>query len=231
MKKIKVTALFIGIIVLFAAITVQATTTVPSWRGDEGSTYQKWTFDNNLNPAETTADSNNPYGDPTLTVVGMFPETIWMNNDNGHQGVWNFSKWIEIFVPNNDQNTLPQSNKIIRIRMVYDAGRSCDQIFNPTVIVVPSTSTAAGTPTTNDQPIILDNPEVEILDNKYVRGIWNVTIWPNPISEKFYIKPRYCQLYVDEIEIDTICTPEPVTITFVLLGSLGIIAKRKRQKL
>ncbi|MHC4646467.1 MAG: PEP-CTERM sorting domain-containing protein [Planctomycetota bacterium] len=59
---------------------------------------------------------------------------------------------------------------------------------------------------------------------------WNITyhiiLEPNPASETIWVQPRDCTLYIDEIVVDTICTPEPGTL--LLLGLGGMVLLRRR---
>ena len=60
-------ALVLAALVVLAASTV-AQGDAPPWHGQDGTTYQKWTFDTADNPADPSSVSN-PYGDPTASIV------------------------------------------------------------------------------------------------------------------------------------------------------------------
>jgi len=67
---------------------------VPSlgWtRGDPGSTYQVWTFDDDNNPALPEIDEN-PYGTAEANIIGGY-----LDNFIGRPGVWgNYPDALEI---------------------------------------------------------------------------------------------------------------------------------------
>ena len=75
---------------------------VPSlgWtRGDPGSTYQMWTFDDDDNPALPEIDEN-PYGTPEASIVGGH-----FDGYLGRQGVWgNHPNPLEVslYIPNRE---------------------------------------------------------------------------------------------------------------------------------
>jgi hypothetical protein len=83
-------------------------------------------------------------------------------------------------------------------------------------------------------PVVLTNPgwtqmivsdPVLMGDHYYVT--YDITLEPNPPSEVIVIQPDACTTYIDEIVIDTICIPEPVTVCFLGLGALVLLRKRR----
>ena len=68
----------------------------PPWRGEEGSTYQEWSFwEDNTTPTPDFVD--NIYGDPLLTVNTPYN---WLDAIDSREGVWPLSGEIDVYIPN-----------------------------------------------------------------------------------------------------------------------------------
>ena len=89
----------------------------PSWRGEDNTTFAEWGFADATNPSAPDAGWVNPFGAPTLEVMGDMPYTQWKADDLGHQGVWKFEDYIQIEIPNYDtENPMKGSGYRLRIR-------------------------------------------------------------------------------------------------------------------
>ena len=196
--------------------------TAPSWRGNPNTTYQAWGFDNDNSPADLDINVN-PYGAPMATITGIDPplgppnfippNTYWKDYDNGHQGVWHVHNEpgdsIQIYIPN---NPVPNPEKIIWLQMTYYA--SGETGAEPEYFTFPDN-------------VSVDLVSKTLLDaHYYYHSIWEITIQPNPVEEWIIVQPRDCTLYCDEIVVDTICIPEPLSI--VLLGFGGLLLPMRR---
>jgi len=74
--------------------------------------------------------------------------------------------------------------------------------------------------------------KIALDDTTYTHIVYDLTLKPNPSDEKIYIQPMYCQIYIDEIVIDTICVPEPSSVLLLAVGAAGIavlILRRRRR--
>jgi hypothetical protein len=193
---------------------------VPSWRGNEGTTFQEWSFDtNNVTPAPDTV--NNPYtiGDEQV-LLHIDTNHGWYDSLSSGQGVWALSGEIDIVIPNSRQ-TNPY--KEIWLYLVW----------RPETDVV-------GTPLTPD-PFLPDAPLVAVtpfnqmtltkqfdnIENEWHHTLFVAGIWPNPPKEWITVKGN---ILVDSLSIETICVPEPTTIAFLTAGGLSALLLRKRTK-
>ena len=104
--------LFIFVLALVATSTAITEPPVPDWRGNDGTTFQEWSFsDNNPTPAPDNVD--NLYGDgPQLQVDTDHP---WQSAINLAEGVWPLSGEIDVVIPNAEP---PNPYKEIWINLV-----------------------------------------------------------------------------------------------------------------
>ena len=188
----------------------------PQWRGDEGTTYQFWSFDNGNNPADLGPGSDNPYGTPTAAINDLFGLTDWLPTYNAGGsavagGIWKlWAGQLLLEIPNTN-NTAPDSTKEIWLQITY---------YDPA---------GAG----GDLPIeVLPNYDSisrlgrEVLDTNFYRDTYEIIIRPNPLEETIEISPVQCQLYVDAVSVDTRCVPEPSILTLLAAG-LGLVFMRR----
>jgi hypothetical protein len=180
----------------------------PDWRGDPGSTHQRWEFGTNANPTPPTVYEN-PYGIPEASLTVSTATRYWATWQ-GRQGVWKFEDFMYLDIPNTQ---IPNPTKLVWIQFTYysDGG-------NTPVIW-------------SDPPEAL--PFEVIYGPTLVGGStywWHtallLTIEPNPSFEQITIEPMDCTLYIDEVVVDTLCFPEPAA---ALLLALPMVVIRRRR--
>lgn len=213
-------ALVLAALVVMAVTSVaQATVPAPSWRGSEGSTYQKWTFDTADNPVAPSSVSN-PYGDPTASVTvgdlgsGWQPEIPGMGTQTG---LWDLGSLgtISIDLPN---RPLGLEFKEMWISVVCFE----DMTAAPTVEVL-----CGGV-------ISFLGEETYLVEEDPISGQWNAHLskWriePNPNSEQVIITSDLFGSVIDQVEIDTICVPEPASFATLLMGGPFLVLLRRRK--
>ena len=162
--------------------------------------------DLNSNPDNPDAVVN-PYGNPVASMSG----SMWFPSDQGHQGVWRVgSGMMDLYIPNTD-NEDPDSYKLIWLQLTFLAEDSEPPLFMT-------------------DPIWTVEPEVidfSPIGDGYIHATFQILLEPNPTEETISIVPRHCTLYIDEVVVDTICIPEPATLTLLLL-SAGMVLRRRR---
>ena len=191
----------------------------PDWRtkpaGIPPTSLQGWSFSTNDNPA--IADVvNNDFGDPTLDITIASPTGRYFQTyDAGggaHQGVWMVTAldYIDIYIPNSGDND-PETWKEIWLQIIYsDPG-----------------GTGAQVPIdTNPDYASLNREPLQDLGDGYVLDTYSIIIEPNPPWEEVLTFAIQCQIYIDEIVVDTMCVPEPATI--ILLGLGGLLLRKRR---
>jgi len=203
--------LFVGLVVLVLSFnTVYAEDfNSPSWRGDSMTTYQQWEFGSSTNPVYPDFEDN-IHGPPLLTIADETASPQWkatdLYGDNMREGVWRFDDYMSVTIGNfNQDNPL----KVVWLQMTYyDTGG-----VEPDIIMDP----------------VYDN--IRVVEKVEAGGYWNISfeieISPNPVEETIEIHPGDGPLYVDEVVIDTICVPEPVSIALLGLGGLVFLRKRR----
>ena len=173
----------------------------PSWRFEPGSTFQQWEFST---PDAAPPPDNwlNPYGMPTMQVLPILPyEPEW----DGRQGVWPLSGQMIVTIPN---NPVPNPYKDIWLQLTWEEK---DPGEVPGVQELDSGTYAS------------------LIDSIPVGGNWYLSTYymrltPNPPSETIHIDGL---ILVDELVIDTICVPEPGTLSILALGCLAFWLRRR----
>lgn len=213
-KTFVITILCLGVI--FISNSLADDLLPPSWRGEANTTFQMWEFDNDNIPPDLTAGWFNPYGTPEGNIYDPIGLIDWLPSyDAGGSvvadGIWKlYAGNLTLDIPNT-LNTAPDSSKEIWLQITYlDPG-------------------GAGLPL----PIIVDPAYDELtrersitLDTNFIHDTYKIILRPNPTEETIKLSPVQCQLYVDQIVIDTICIPEPATIA--LLSLAGLLIRKKR---
>jgi hypothetical protein len=199
----------VSVLILLPAGTLAA----PSWRGDEKTTFEQWSFTQwNYGPLEPDADPmwNNNYGTPLLFVDSA---SQWSQSVDQYSGVWTLGGEMFLEIPNFPQ---VDGQKEIWIQLAWKA---------------------AGCTYQPDKPIIGIETDVgidrmELFDREEVDGNagWKLTtykyhIWPNPTKEWITVSG---DIYLDSVVVDTYCgVPEPCTLAVLALGA-GLAAQLKR---
>ncbi len=197
----------------------------PWQRGDPGSTYQAWEF--NENPGPQPVFSNNPYGIALMTIQhGQYPDPVpgpdgqtintWHIGvlAQGPTGLEEVPGTVDLFIPN---NPVPNDLKLVYIQITsdkYTLGNA-----------EPSTYPGA-TSITHPGPIIKHGPSSWYTYN------WLIEIRPNPEYERITFEFPY-STNISQIVVDTICTvPEPSAFASLGVSGLftGLLAMRRRRR-
>jgi hypothetical protein len=185
----------------------------PAWRGLDGTTYQEWQFGSKANPAAPDV-INNSYGSAIASItVGAFGEG-WMDNPGlGTQtGMWDLGSSGQI-VLNIDNRRISAGFGDISIQVTYYGG-----LFVAPTVAVP------GAQFISSQTVLVESDGV--LGAWYLgQSIWHIE--PNPFSEQIIVTSDSFGGMVDQIVVDTICVPEPATITLLTVAGLAILRRRK----
>jgi len=199
---------------------------IPPWRGMPGSTVQEWDFTTDANPA-LPENYANPYGTPSATIsLGFAASGYWETYPpipGGRVGVWDIGRGIDeedpaigritLVIPNT-VNTDPTSYKEIWVQVTYYK----DLTMAP-IVEVPGGVLLGG-----------ESRRIEIVP---MWGEWwlDQTMWriePNPTQETILITGHDWGSMIDQVVVDTICIPEPATMSLVGVGCVLLFARRRR---
>jgi len=189
----------------------------PSWRGEEGTTFQIWDFTTPDLEAIPEVDQN-PYGDPVAQInLGEYSEG-WFDQLEGLGDTvdyWDLgsSGTIEIVLPNSPD---PNPYKEIWVQVTY-----YEDITQAPVLNIPGATYLGG----------VDHYLVEnVGTGNWFLDLLKFRIEPNPTEETIILTSDglYGSL-IDQIVIDTICVPEPMTMSLLALGSIFVIRRKRHQ--
>lgn len=215
--------LSIAVILAVAAPVLADDVFPPEWRGQHRTTFQEWTF-----PSDGTELLPCDYeqwcpGDlePPLATVG--DGMVWSASFEGKTGVIiaESAGTIVFDVPNcPDEEPI----KYMQIQMTY---------WPPTP--------EAGCPVTDveawknqdeipsEDIVLTDTLVFDSETDGWKLGLVSHEIYPNPDWERITLSlPQGYAL--DQIVIDTWSVPEPATMAMLMLGGVGLIARRRRTR-
>ncbi len=175
----------------------------PPWRGNPGSTFERWEFlTDSLTPAPD--EVNNPWG---TVEAGVAPNPLvnpaWELNAAGApgQGVWSLSGTMTFYIP----NTPWPYDKEVQLQITWRDTPGFPATGPTTDMVSPN------------GPSPFTCSQTTSLPNGWYVSTYCGTIIPNPPWEVISIGGN---VDVDEVVIDTVC-PEPQT--YALLAGLGLL--------
>lgn len=178
-----------------------------------GETAQKWDFDNNSNPAIPEIDLN-PYGTATaaITASASGPPPEWAADLLGRDGVWQAQEMltIDLDIPN---QMIPNPYKEIRLEIGF-----IGHLADFSVFPIPF----GGNVELVGQHVVVVDPATgwKKLTARYI-------IEPNPDREIVCYSFSGALAAIDYVIVNTICVPEPMTVSLLGLGGL-ILARRRR---
>lgn len=202
MKRTVVT-IVIGLLVSPAALSDYLDQ--PPWAGTSGfETYQGWEFTNDLNPSVI----DNPYGDPVL--AGGTHLSIY----EGREGILYYDAFdsITIDIPNaNNDNPVKEIWMQVTYYVFFDFPSLSYAIEGSG-----GESTRFGSGSIDPTP----------LGNGWYYEAVHWIIEPNPAAETITLESFFDDIYIDQLHIDTICIPEPASLS--MLVGLGLLMIRRR---
>ena len=214
--------LFLAISLLFVTqMCSAATLSAPVWRGEAGTTWQGWEFDNCGSYDSEFGGylydgpdyGNNPYGTPLL---GVKPGSSfeYMEVLGCMTGVWPLSGSIKILIPNSEENN---PLKIMRVQMIWSPEAAGEEPLVTEELVDPGLQAVL---------ISMIELETDCPDYTWYLSTYELKLRPNPKEEVIRIAGG---IYVDAVVVDTWCTsvPEPGSAALVI-GALALIKRRKK---
>jgi hypothetical protein len=174
----------------------------PAWRGSADTTFQEWTFDTDQYPDWQPEQADNPYGQPYIHTLDGGEH--WDDSLPGDRfGIFTVSSdTVFVELPN-----VPAANdwKLVYVQMTWWLSPPPDPISDP--------------------PGQVNLIQELSLPTAWGYSSWEIWIPGNPPSETISFEAYSGTLYMDQLVVDTICTPEPSSIA--LLG-IAFVCMRRR---
>lgn len=194
-------------------------------RGDEGSTYQHWDFNTSDLPSVPEM-LDNPYGTPVAELTSDWeygeqwpaPEDIDPDGTvDGWHSINPDGSFMRLIIPNN-----PVENEVKYIFLQITVSKGV-QVSAEGINLDGTVGTTAIWDTGRPQ---IQHPGPAPFDGSWYTYNFGFEIRPNPAYEIIDIYVPFCGV-VDQIVVDTICTPEPTAIIPLTLA--GLIGLRRRR--
>ncbi|MGA2324064.1 MAG: PEP-CTERM sorting domain-containing protein [Sedimentisphaerales bacterium] len=189
----------------------------PPWRGQDGSTFQNWQFDNDNNPA-APGIINNQYGSASATIVIGEGGAGWLDQLSGmgtQSGYWDLGGSGGQISINIDNRPVALPYKDIWVQVTY-----YKDISQAPIVDIPGATFIDGS-----SGILVEDTGMGsgwFLD----QSIWRIE--PNPASENIILTSDAAWgSIIDQIVADTICIPEPTSMCLLGLGVLGLLKRRR----
>ena len=205
----------VSILVLLSVVASAHDVVQPDWRGEDGTTFQEWTFDNDDNPVTLT----NAYGDATATItVGEYGEGwLWDLGFSEQTGIWDIGGTDGGIVLDIDNRPEPLDYKEIWLQVTYYKWSGFSDV--PVIDVVGADFMSDQTRSVEEDPLSPGNGWF------LYQSVWKIE--PNPVNERIILTGPAVGSRIDQIVVDTICVPEPTTIGLLLIGGLMVLRKRR----
>jgi hypothetical protein len=195
----------------------------PEWRGQNRSIFQEWTFpngDTDQLPCEYEENCCPEIELPVATLVGG--DLFWMDSFEGKVGVigndGNASQDILFQLPNcPDEEPI----KFLRIQMLYfpdTPSGGCPDVG------VEAWKDDVAIP---EDDILLTDTQIFDAGEGWKLGLRDFEILPNPDLEDVTLALPV-GYGLDQVVIDTISIPEPVTLAVLATGGIALLARRRR---
>jgi hypothetical protein len=211
MKRSKVKTVWLRTEVAFILLVILAvcsTEVLSAPVADPYTTSQQWSFSTwNYGPVLPDAGWVNNNGDPLLVVS---TSSNWNASVGQRGGVWTLNGEMDFIIPNYPDTTRPE--KDIWIDVVWKGAGKSSFIPDKPLIGIEC----------DYDSVTIQREDILRSDDGFTTTRFTLNVFPNPSTEWIVLKG---DIMVDSISIDTICIPEPATLSLLLGGAFMAIRR------
>jgi hypothetical protein len=176
------------------------------------ATHEQWSFSQwNYGPVLPDAGWNNNFGTPLLVVSSG---SNWNESVGQRNGVWTLNGEMDFIIPNYPDTTRPQ--KDILVDVIWKGAGKSNFIPDKPLLGIEC----------DYDSVIIQRQDIFRSEDGFVTTRFTLNVFPNPSTEWIVLKG---DIMVDSISIDTVCIPEPATLS-LLIGGAFMAIRRSRKK-
>lgn len=201
---LRVTSMFVALVVLMVCSAEALSSPV--------ATSEQWSFSAwNYGPVLPDAGWNNNFGTPLLVVS---TSSNWNDSVGQRNGVWTLNGEMDFIIPNYPDTTRPEKDIVVDV--IWKGAGKSNFIPDKPLLGIEC----------DYDSVTIQRQDIFRSEDGFVTTRFTLNVFPNPSTEWIVLKG---DIMVDSISINTVCIPEPATLS-LLIGGAFMAIRRSRKK-